>query len=273
MNLKQLLLGTPLGRFAMSFRESSDLLRTAIAQPETLGTVANDQLAGLLLTSLCESGKTFLDVGAHIGSVIAAVKAHDSKVDIVAVEAIPEKAAQLRRKFPDVEIHACAVGEQEGEAAFFVDTRRSGYSSLLPQQGGSAPTLEIKVVIKRLDDLIPVNSEVDVIKIDIEGAEVGALRGATEIVWRCRPTVLFESGPAREGSKYEIGDIFEYFHQHDYVIVVPNRLAHNDGGLTVEGFLESHLYPRRTTNYFAVPKARRIEIRDKARRICGINPE
>jgi hypothetical protein len=47
-------------------------------------------------------------------------------------------------------------------------------------------------------------------------------------------------------------------------------VAHNDGGLSLEGFIESHAYPRRTTNYIAIPSERRVEIRDRARTLLGI---
>jgi hypothetical protein len=36
------------------------------------------------------------------------------------------------------------------------------------------------------------------------------------------------------------------------------------------GFIDSHLYPRLTTNYFAIPIERRTETRNKARAILGI---
>jgi hypothetical protein len=39
----------------------------------------------------------------------------------------------------------------------------------------------------------------------------------------------------------------------------------------MDGFIDSHIYPRRCTNYFAIPSERRIEIRDRARDILGIN--
>jgi precorrin-6B methylase 2 len=77
--------------------------------PERAGTVANDQLATKLVTTICQSHKTFVDVGAHIGSVISEVGNSDSTIKIVAIEAILEKIVQLRRKFPFVELHDCAT--------------------------------------------------------------------------------------------------------------------------------------------------------------------
>lgn len=272
MNIKQVLLGNRFGDLAMFSREKIDLLRAAISQPEAVGTIANDQLAGRLVCSICDPNKTFLDIGAHIGSVTSAVHRYDATVNIIAVEAIPEKAEKLRRKFPYIPIHACAVGEEEGEIAFFIDLKQTGYSSI-NRPTNLSQIREIQVPIQRLDSLISRDTEVDVIKIDIEGAELGALRGAIGILSRSNPTVMFESAPTPSDANDAKKDLFDYFDQRHYAILVPNRLAHNDNGLTEAGFLESHLYPRRTTNYFAVHKDRRQEVRDKARRVLGIRVE
>jgi FkbM family methyltransferase len=233
-----------------------------------VGTVANDQLSEFLVTKLCKSGKTFLDVGAHIGSIIASVSQHDRSITIIAFEAIPEKVVSLRRKFPGVVIHGCAVGDREGTVAFFIDTERSGYSSLGKSQ--SARVREIVVPMKRLDDLVTAKT-VDVIKIDVEGAELGVLRGATRIVSENRPVIMFESAPGDQNRLgYTKEDLWEFLARLGYVTVVPNRVAHNDAGLSCEGFIESHLYPRRTTNYFGIPQERRIETRDRARELLRI---
>ena len=269
--MKQQLLGSSIGRLAFFLRDKFDLLYTAYFHSERIGTVANDQLATKLVTAICQSHKTFVDVGAHIGSVISEVANTDSTIKIVAVEAVPEKIVQLRRKFPFVELHDCAVGESTGESSFFINLRQSGYSSLKkPVSVNELETSEIRVPIKRLDEIVSSNN-IDVIKIDVEGAELDALRGSTKILNENRPTIMFESAPQLEN---DLGcvkeDLYEFFLSRDYVVLVPNRIAHNDSGLSKDGFIESHLYPRRTTNYFAVPKERRIEIRDRARNILKV---
>jgi len=40
--------------------------------------------------------------------------------------------------------------------------------------------------------------------------------------------------------------------------------------MSLEAFNDGHLYPRRTTNYFAVARERREEVRDRARVVLGI---
>ena len=270
-SMKQSLLGGPFGRSAMLLRDKLDILREACFSPERVGTVANDQLATRLITNLCAPRRTFIDIGAHIGSVISAVMHNDPSVRIVAIEAMPDKAERLRRKFHSVEMHACAVGESTGEVSFFVNSKHSGYSSLgKPANADDKSISEIRVRIEKLDDLVP-PKDVDAIKIDVEGAELGVLRGGISVLRNCRPIIMFESAPeAANGLGYTKEAIHDFLTENAFSVVVPNRVAHEGDGLTSIGFIESHWYPRRTTNYFAVPFERRIEFRDRARRILGV---
>ena len=99
---------------------------------------------------------------------------------------------------------------------------------------------------------------------------MAVLRGAEAIVGRDRPTIIFESGPSEVGNYSKVA-IWEWLDRADYAVLLPNRVAHNDPGLSCEGFVEAHLYPRRTTNYIAVPRTRRNEIRVRARLIQGFD--
>ncbi|MGE5469642.1 MAG: FkbM family methyltransferase [Bacteroidota bacterium] len=270
--MKQLILGTALGRIGIITRDKFQLLRDVFSVTESIGTTSNDQLASLLVTRLCESGHTFIDVGAHIGSIISEVRHNDITIKIIAVEAMPDKALKLRQKFPDVEIHEYAAGESEGEISFYINTIKSGYSSLgKPAEEHKSNIREITVSLARLDNLVSSN-DIDVIKIDVEGAELGVLRGCVNIINNNRPVIMFESAPPQnDGLGYSKEEMWEFFTAHDYEIVVPNRVAHNGQGLSKEGFIESHVYPRRTTNYFAIPAERRVEIRNRARNILNIS--
>ncbi len=121
--MKQKILGSPIGTLALSIRDKFNILRAAYFSPERVGTIANDQLATKLVTTLCQPGKTFIDVGAHIGSIIAEVAYNDPSIKIVAIEAIPEKVVNLKRKFPSIEIHGCAVGSPGSRAPHNLGTR------------------------------------------------------------------------------------------------------------------------------------------------------
>jgi FkbM family methyltransferase len=269
--VKRLILGTPLGRIAHSMRDRLGVVRAVHEHPELAGAIANDYIAGVLVTRICQDNKTFIDIGAHIGSIIDGVIHHCPLVGVIAVEPMPDKVAHLRQKFPAVELHECALSDSEGEAVFYVNTKRSGYSSLgRGVDPHKAKLIEIKVQVKILDNLISVEN-LDVMKIDVVGAELGVLRGSERLVATNRPTIVFESGLRRDdGLGYTKEAIWQWFAERDYTMLVPNRVAHNDPGLSLDGFVESHLYPRRTTNYFAVPKERRVEIRDRSRAVLKL---
>jgi hypothetical protein len=175
---------------------------------------------------------------------------------------VPEKAARLKRKFPKVEVHCFALSEDEGETSFFIDDRRSGYSSLA-NNGGR----EIIVQKKRLSAIVPSN-DVDVIKLDVEGAELGVLIGGEDVVKRCRPIIMFESGPS-EVLGYTKRCFWNWFSTIDYRVFTPNRLVQPDGGggLGLDAFLDCHLYPFSTLNYFAVPAERLAEARERGRSV------
>ncbi|MDC8754843.1 FkbM family methyltransferase [Erythrobacter sp. sf7] len=252
--MKERLVGTQIGRWLSAARDIVSLIRTPRV---ALGTTVNDQLAPRLLAQLCRPNEVFVDVGAHIGSVIAEVRHYCPSARIVAFEAMPDKVAWLIRKFPTVTIHSCALSDQSGEAEFFVNLSQSGYSSLAEQKGS---VRRITVAMKRMDDLL---DQADLIKIDVEGAELGVLRGAARLIEKCQPLIMFESGPGNVlGFTKE--DIFSFFSDRGYGLLAPNRLAHTGGVMTLDAFLDSHQYPRRTTNYFAVPITRLNEFRARA---------
>lgn len=155
------------------------------------------------------------------------------------------------------------MGEEEGEATFFLMPGASGYNSLVP----SDDRVPVKVRVAAIDDLIP-DVEVDLIKIDVEGAELGALRGASKTIARTNPTVMFECIMPKENALgYSADQLWDFFHERDYEIFAPNRLAHFAAPMGKDAFCNAQEYPFLSHNYFAVHPTKRAEVRDTARRI------
>ena len=269
--MRQHLIGTWAGRRLEFARNRLNLATSLLLRPEQIGTEINDQIATWLTYRLCAEGRCSSTWVAHIGSMIAGVLHNSRPRKIIAIEAMPSKAAQLRRRFPQVTVVETALGEMTGQTKFYVNLKQTGFSSLVPantNQHGQAVS-EIEVKIARLDDIIEDN-DVDVVKIDVEGAEVGVIRGGHQILQTCRPIMLFESGPPLVNALgYTKDQLWNELAELDYAIVISNRLPHDDQQLDHAGFIDSHAYPRRTTNYFAVPKERRFAIREHARAILN----
>jgi FkbM family methyltransferase len=139
---------------------------------------------------------TCIDVGAHTGRVLEMMLRHAPAGEHVAIEALPHLADALIRRYPSVEVHGCALGAVHGMADFNWPLGLEAWSGLRPPQGGEYPgapkVQRIRVRVERLDDLVEVGADIRLIKIDVEGAELDVLRGAEQMIRRCRPYVVFE---------------------------------------------------------------------------------
>ncbi len=93
---KGLLVNTALGQIALGLRDTLLLHKTVRSDLENIGGISNDILARILLERLCEDDGIFVDVGAHIGSIIAGAARHSKPARIIAIEAIPDKVKALR---------------------------------------------------------------------------------------------------------------------------------------------------------------------------------
>lgn len=148
-----------------------------------------------------------VDVGAHSGAILRAILAAAPEGRHLAFEPIPELAAGLRRDFPGVEVHEVALSDREGEAEFHHVVGNPSFSGLQRRSDVAAGDVApLRVRTARLDDLVDPDLPVRLLKIDVEGGEVGVLRGAPELLARCRPVVVFELGQQASGS-YGVGPV------------------------------------------------------------------
>jgi FkbM family methyltransferase len=137
------------------------------------------------------AGATVLDIGAHVGYytlLASALVGPNGRV--VAFEPNPENHGFLRRHMrlndvTNVTMEDVAVSDSTGTASFAFGTG-SG-TGRLAEHG----VLEVRTV--RLDEYCREQGvEPDVLKIDVEGAELTVLRGADEVI-RSRHPVIFLS--------------------------------------------------------------------------------
>ena len=118
-----------------------------------------------------------LDVGAHIGLSTLYFKMLYPKSKIIAIEPHPKSIKILRQnielnRLENVEVVEAAVGAESGERSLFVDVDEEWMSSSSFIEGSwdnTQENKEIKVDVVALREYI--TSKVDLIKIDVEGAE------------------------------------------------------------------------------------------------------
>jgi FkbM family methyltransferase len=135
------------------------------------------------IQELVPASGTFVDVGAHIGTMtIAAARKTGAGGRVIAVEPTPRTARLLKRNIElngvadRVILHECAAGSAGGHATLYV-APVYGHSSIVPLEG----TKSVNVEVARLDDLISPEMPVDVVKIDVEGLELQVWRGMKRI--------------------------------------------------------------------------------------------
>ena len=264
--MKTKLMNSEIARALFTARKNWGLRSLSTYNPEQAGIMANAIIADKLISKICPKGGTFLDVGAQYGAIFSLAHKFDSTLQVHAFEAESKKAAALKATYPYAKTYDVAVGEAEGEATFYLKPEASGYNSLVPEENRQ----EVKVRVAAIDDLLP-DVTVDVIKIDVEGAELGALRGAEMTIKRSRPTIMFECILPKENSLgYSAEKIWDWFEAHDYCIFSPERVAHEAPSMSKETFCDAQQYPFRSHNYFAVASTQRLNVRDTARSILGI---
>ena len=137
-----------------------------------------------------------LDIGAHTGAILRAMLQHANKGRHVAFEPLPHLAAQLRRDFPDVDVCEVALSDVAGSATFQYVVTNPGYSGLRRRHYDrpNEQLQTITVATGRLDDLVPADRPIRLVKIDVEGGELQVILGGLTLLARCRPFVLFEHG-------------------------------------------------------------------------------
>jgi FkbM family methyltransferase len=264
--LKSRLIRSRVGHAIFRARKGKRLHSLPMSNPEHAGMVSNELIADTLVTRIAPKGGTFIDVGAHLGTIFSFAQRHDPTLTIYAFEAQATKYEVLTRLYPYARIYNVAIGEEEGETSFYVNPHKTGYNSLLPSEG----LIEQQVRLATIDGLLPHVSP-DVIKIDIEGAELGALRGAGKAIARGKPTIMFECVLRQENALgYSAEKIWKWFAERDYGIYSPDRVAHGAPHFSKEVFCDGQHYPFRSINYFAIAHERREMVRRRAQDILGI---
>jgi FkbM family methyltransferase len=150
-----------------------------------------------------------VDVGAHRGAFLAHMSRLAPQGRHVACEPLPHLAAELRTAFPDVAVHEVALADEEGEATFHFLPTMQGFSGLHDVAPGEHEVKKLQVRTARLDDLLDPELPIALIKIDVEGAELGVLDGAERTLKRHRPAILLEHGVSAASFGTTSADVHE----------------------------------------------------------------
>jgi FkbM family methyltransferase len=148
------------------------------------------------LPVLVQPDRAVLDVGMHYGLYAIFLEDVAGPANLYGFEPLPSKLPELRRMFPRSQILPIALSDRAGTGVLSIpivgSTAKTSRATLEAIRGTEAEA--VTVVVDRLDDLHArgVIPDVGFAKIDVEGHENNLLRGAVDVLRRCRPNLIIE---------------------------------------------------------------------------------
>ncbi len=151
---------------------------------------------------IVRAGWTCADVGAHVG-VLTQMLARKVGPDglVIAFEAHPENARRLRENVrangwdKRVRIENLAVTDGSCDRVWLFagrENRPSEWNIVGHDVDGARTHQEMEVPARSLDDYFPRGSRLNLVKIDVEGAEAQVLAGMRRLLREARPVALIE---------------------------------------------------------------------------------
>jgi FkbM family methyltransferase len=201
---------------------------------------------------------TLLDVGANFGTWSTQMtELFPAYSKLLLVEPQPKCLEAIAKlNFRDSAVCPCAVSDQEGEMKFFTADRKQGWeaASLFERRetyfsevGQSA----MVVRVRKLDYIIAEQglASIDFMKIDVEGADFLALKGAEANLKNHNIKAMsFEFGSGNINSRTFFRDFWDFLRPLGYSI---SRILPGGKLLKIEEYAEDLEYFRGVTNYVA----------------------
>lgn len=181
------------------------------------------------LADVLKPGMHVIDAGANEGLYTLFFRGRvGAEGRVIAIEPSARESTHLQRNlalngFRDVDVHALALGDARGQAVLNVaENRHAGHNALgLP----AAPWVSVQsfedVRMETLDALATSEAwpKIDLIKLDIEGMEFAALRGAETLLMRDRPVLLLEAEPESLALRGDtMPSLLAWLRARDYVV-------------------------------------------------------
>ncbi|MCB0833552.1 MAG: FkbM family methyltransferase [Bacteroidetes bacterium] len=233
-------------RFKEAIKTSriSPLLRflKGLTRKATTNDLYDFQTQQILKTVLTEESSC-IDIGANRGDILKLMVKYAPNGSHLAFEPLPHYCKLLKRIFPKVSVYNMALSDVEGTSDFKYVVNAPGYSGLRKRVYHIRKAIieNIRVQVKRLDDVVPDSISPNFIKIDTEGSEYNILRGALKLILRAKPILLFEAGKESTGQYGVKPEDFYTLICSDmsYMISTMNRYLSKSRPLTLAEFVDN----------------------------------
>jgi FkbM family methyltransferase len=191
------------------------------------------ELAEILqLSRILGDCKSFVDVGASLGPYTWAANLLLKGAEITAIEANPVLCRHLKEQWQDIKANGpdnsnnlnvinSALSDEIGTLDFYINRENylnSYIGDVLASTDSEGTHERIELPALSLDHIFSENPP-DFVKIDIEGAEWRALKGARKLLEKRKTRFLVEIHPWGDASKnIRPSDVFALMSDHDYTV-------------------------------------------------------
>ncbi len=172
----------------------------------------------LFLNKFLNKDMVFVDIGANLGeySLFAAKRLSSGKV--LAFEPLPKMYALLEENkalnsLDNITVFKYGLSEYESILPIHeIEDAHEGLSTFFPgaQKSRAVTNVPLKIFDKEFESMDA--QRIDFIKVDIEGSELTALKGAVKSIQKFRPMVMVEINKqtyAKAG--YSVDDVYNFF--------------------------------------------------------------
>jgi FkbM family methyltransferase len=219
-----------------------------------------DRLTKIILQKNLKQDSNCIDIGCHKGEVMDDIVSHAPKGNHFGFEPIPDLNGVLFEKYADqqnITISSVALSNENGEAEFNYVKNAPAYSGLKKRKYATKnPDIQkIKVKTQTLDSYFEemgINQKIDLVKIDVEGAEMMVLQGAKNTLAKNKPLIIFEFGlGASDFYNTTPEDMFAFIQKDLHMnISTLEDFVHQKNSLSKELF--NNLYSNNKEYYFII---------------------
>ncbi len=243
----------------MDINKLKDILRkiARLLHADWSKNLKYDRLTEAVLKKVLAHGGIAIDAGSHKGEILELIIKYSGQCGHFAFEPIPVFYSNLQRKFgADNYIFPYALGDRPEVTNFQYVRNAPAYSGIKKRQYNvTHPDIEqISVEVRRLDDIMPLDVLIKLVKIDVEGGEWHVISGARSLLARCRPIVLFEFGLGAS-DRYDItpDDMFSLLDELQFQIFTLQGWLKGTGCLDFKTFNQLY-YGNKEYYFLAAPK-------------------
>lgn len=202
-----------------------------------------DRQAADVIQHILGENSSAIDIGCHQGQFLKEFLKCAPNGRHFAFEPIPQLAQLLMSQFPAVAVYPYALSNDSADTIFYVIPDSPALSGLNAREFlvADKPRQEIQVRTERLDDIIPREIRIDLIKIDVEGAEGLVIMGSRDTITRNKPYIILEHGDASSRPfGFSSGDIYDLLvDQCGLKLSLLKNWLHHKRCLTKQEFISS----------------------------------